>query len=155
MASRMAAWDLLGKQLIGYVAGRAVPAAERECVVPRQWPRDPISSGAESAVTDRACGARLAPLGEMAMAEIEEVRGKHVTIRLEAQRGAPVNAICVRENGPLAVNGPLEFDGSVKMVSGTGRTFDRAAQAFLRRCGGSQTKPYCDGTHRKIGFTAD
>jgi CDGSH-type Zn-finger protein/uncharacterized Fe-S cluster protein YjdI len=52
-------------------------------------------------------------------------------------------------NGPLSVNGPLEI------CSGTGRTVDRVTSARLCRCGGSATKPFCDGTHARIGFTAD
>jgi len=53
------------------------------------------------------------------------------------------------KNAFLKVRGPLE------VVSGTGRTLDRVDKAALCRCGGSQTKPYCDGTHRTIGFVAD
>ena len=63
-----------------------------------------------------------------------------------------------RRDGPLAVtplkNGPLKVDGNLELVSGTGRTINRTTQAFLCRCGGSANKPYCDGTHAKIGFTA-
>lgn len=63
-----------------------------------------------------------------------------------------------RRDGPLAVtplkNGPLKVDGNLELVSGTGRTTDRTTQTFLCRCGGSGNKPYCDGTHAKIGFTA-
>jgi CDGSH-type Zn-finger protein/uncharacterized Fe-S cluster protein YjdI len=49
-------------------------------------------------------------------------------------------------DGPLAVNGPLEI------VSGTGRVVARVTTARLCRCGGSGTKPFCDGTHARIGF---
>ena len=35
-----------------------------------------------------------------------------------------------------------------------GRTLERTTETWLCRCGGSQNKPYCDGSHRKIGFTA-
>ena len=52
-------------------------------------------------------------------------------------------------NGPLAVGGPLEI------CSGTGRTIDRVTETYLCRCGGSSNKPYCDGTHAKIGFRSD
>jgi len=49
-------------------------------------------------------------------------------------------------NGPLALSGPLEI------CAGTGRTVDRVTTARLCRCGGSANKPYCDGTHARIGF---
>jgi CDGSH-type Zn-finger protein/uncharacterized Fe-S cluster protein YjdI len=52
-------------------------------------------------------------------------------------------------------NGPLKLSGPVEIVSGTGRTVDRTAETWLCRCGHSKNKPYCDGTHRKIGFQAD
>jgi CDGSH-type Zn-finger protein len=41
-----------------------------------------------------------------------------------------------------------------RIVSGTGRTVDRVTAARLCRCGGSSRKPFCDGTHARIGFQA-
>jgi len=49
-------------------------------------------------------------------------------------------------NGPLRVQGPLEI------VTGTGRTILRTTETYLCRCGASANKPYCDGSHKKIGF---
>jgi len=57
-----------------------------------------------------------------------------------------VLAIEPQTNGPLAVRGNLEI------TSGTGRIVARVTSARLCRCGGSSTKPFCDGTHAKIGF---
>jgi len=51
-------------------------------------------------------------------------------------------------------NGPLAVSGSVEVCAGTGRTVDRLASARLCRCGGSRNKPFCDGTHARIGFKA-
>lgn len=70
----------------------------------------------------------------------------------------PTEPLAVR-NGPVDVkplpNGPLQVKGPLEIVSGTGRTTDRAEKVFLCRCGASANKPYCDGTHNKIGFTAE
>jgi CDGSH-type Zn-finger protein/uncharacterized Fe-S cluster protein YjdI len=51
-------------------------------------------------------------------------------------------------NGPLRVSGPLEI------CCGTGRTIKRTMGEMLCRCGGSANKPFCDGTHARIGFVA-
>lgn len=59
-------------------------------------------------------------------------------------------------DGALAItpetDGPLQVRGNLEIVSGTGRVVARAGQARLCRCGGSSTKPFCDGTHARIGF---
>jgi CDGSH-type Zn-finger protein/uncharacterized Fe-S cluster protein YjdI len=64
-----------------------------------------------------------------------------------------------RRDGPLEVapqpNGPLKLSGAHEIVSGTGRTVERATESYLCRCGASKNKPFCDGSHRKAGFTAD
>jgi len=50
------------------------------------------------------------------------------------------------------VNGPLAVRGNLEITSGTGRVVARVTTARLCRCGGSASKPFCDGTHAKIGF---
>jgi CDGSH-type Zn-finger protein/uncharacterized Fe-S cluster protein YjdI len=59
-------------------------------------------------------------------------------------------------DGPLAIDpetdGPLAVRGNLEITSGTGRVVARLQQARLCRCGGSNTKPFCDGTHARIGF---
>jgi CDGSH-type Zn-finger protein/uncharacterized Fe-S cluster protein YjdI len=62
-------------------------------------------------------------------------------------------------NGPLRVDpehdGPLVVSGNLEIVSGTGRVVSRVTAARLCRCGASQNKPFCDGTHARIGFRSD
>ena len=57
--------------------------------------------------------------------------------------------ITALDNGPYLVKGP------VLLVDAEGNEFraERATVA-LCRCGGSMTKPFCDGTHSKIRFRA-
>lgn len=67
-------------------------------------------------------------------------------------------ALAARD-GVLAIepqqNGPLKVAGNLEVVSGTGHTLARVTETWLCRCGHSQNKPYCDGSHRKVGFVAD
>lgn len=58
--------------------------------------------------------------------------------------------ITVKQNGPYVVEGD-----EVMVVDVNGKAFAVARRPFaLCRCGGSSTKPFCDGTHAKIGFQA-
>ncbi|HEX7804315.1 MAG TPA: CDGSH iron-sulfur domain-containing protein [Pseudoxanthomonas sp.] len=52
-------------------------------------------------------------------------------------------------------NGPLKVSGNLEIVSGTGHTINRVSETWLCRCGHSKNKPYCDGSHKKVGFQAD
>ena len=54
-------------------------------------------------------------------------------------------------------NGPYKITGPVKVIDADGNEYDlleRGDTIALCRCGGSTTKPFCDGTHSRIGFEA-
>ncbi len=52
-------------------------------------------------------------------------------------------------------NGPLKVEGGVDLVDGDGNAIETKRETvFLCRCGASTKKPFCDGTHSKIGFEA-
>ena len=53
--------------------------------------------------------------------------------------------ITIRDNGPYVI------DGEFQLVDAQGNDIP-AIKRSLCRCGGSTTKPFCDGTHSKIGF---
>ncbi len=56
--------------------------------------------------------------------------------------------INIIKNGPLIVNGPVELKDS------DGKAHPAQNRMALCRCGASTEKPFCDGTHSKIGFQA-
>ncbi len=56
--------------------------------------------------------------------------------------------IKINPNGPYVIQSELS---EVKLIDESGNEFTPAKKA-LCRCGGSVVKPYCDGTHSKIGF---
>jgi uncharacterized Fe-S cluster protein YjdI len=51
-------------------------------------------------------------------------------------------------------DGPLFVRGSVRIVGTDGRLIREDTRAALCRCGASRNKPFCDGSHRRIGFRA-
>lgn len=58
--------------------------------------------------------------------------------------------ITVRRNGPFRVEGPI------RLIDADGNEYDLTGKPAISlcRCGGSVNKPFCDGTHSKIGFQA-
>jgi uncharacterized Fe-S cluster protein YjdI len=49
-------------------------------------------------------------------------------------------------------DGPLMVYGNVRVKNSDGTETTKYKVTAFCRCGGSQNKPYCDGTHRKLGF---
>jgi CDGSH-type Zn-finger protein/uncharacterized Fe-S cluster protein YjdI len=84
--------------------------------------------------------------------------GSHHDVKFDASGEPPtgiVDMLPVRD-GELAidpdVDGPLRVRGNLEIMSGTGRCVARVTQAKLCRCGASNAKPFCDGSHARVGF---
>ena len=51
-------------------------------------------------------------------------------------------------------DGPLEVAGDVRILASDGSLVKETAKCYLCRCGHSANKPFCDGAHKREGFTA-
>ena len=80
--------------------------------------------------------------GTVVCSDAGTVRGSEN--RAAAQQGGRL-AMRRNHNGPLVCTGPL-------ILNGADGSRARDVTTFLCRCGGSRNKPYCDGTHKRIGF---
>ncbi len=54
-------------------------------------------------------------------------------------------------------NGPLRVSGRFVIKDANGNEFDLSGRdaISLCRCGASANKPFCDGSHNRIGFQSD
>jgi CDGSH-type Zn-finger protein/uncharacterized Fe-S cluster protein YjdI len=84
--------------------------------------------------------------------------GSHHDVKFDASGEPPTgqaDMLAVRD-GPLNIDpqtdGPLRVRGNLEITAGTGRVVARVQSAHLCRCGHSANKPFCDGTHAKVGF---
>ncbi|HJT54242.1 MAG TPA: CDGSH iron-sulfur domain-containing protein [Candidatus Angelobacter sp.] len=61
--------------------------------------------------------------------------------------------VLAKKNGPYVVSGDLS---ELNLTDAEGNKYDLAGKPAIAlcRCGGSINKPFCDGTHSKIGFQA-
>ena len=67
----------------------------------------------------------------------------------ERQEGAELLHLKIAPKGPVICQGPLRIE------SADGQTVQQGGKGALCRCGASQSKPYCDGSHAAIGFEAE
>jgi len=72
-----------------------------------------------------------------------------LTYRREGEFQEPAACINVKAKGPLLVT------GNCRLLDSEGNELESCGPFTLCRCGGSKRKPFCDGTHVKIGFEAD
>ena len=54
-------------------------------------------------------------------------------------------------------NGSIRIEGDFEIVDSEGAVFDLAGRTIigLCRCGHSENKPFCDGSHKKVAFQSE
>jgi hypothetical protein len=52
-------------------------------------------------------------------------------------------------------DGPLVVKGKFKIIGSAGNELRQMKMASFCRCGKSLNMPFCDGRHRKVGFSAE
>lgn len=69
----------------------------------------------------------------------------------ETERPCPEgkSRICVLHNGPLEVSNSIALKVKDEMNLSEDNPY------YLCRCGASENKPFCDGSHKRIGFSDD
>ena len=71
--------------------------------------------------------------------------------------------VTITKNGPYLVSGNIPLSKTISIVGSQGepekwkkgKKYPEHEKYTLCRCGKSQNKPYCDGTHTKIGFNGE
>lgn len=54
-------------------------------------------------------------------------------------------------------NGPYRLEGDITLLDEAGNRYGLGGRTVvsLCRCGHSQSKPFCDGSHNRVGFEAE
>lgn len=102
----------------------------------------------EAATTDAIIEqVRKCPSG--ALSYFMNASGENSNEKEVQSETASIMNIEIKPNGPILITTDCEIthsDGRKEIKQGT---------TALCRCGQSSNKPYCDGTHRKVGFEAE
>ena len=87
---------------------------------------------------------------------VAEVVSRCPSGALKFEREDGIRESPARKNAiTLAVDGPLYVRGDVVVEDSEGEVLYREVRAALCRCGASSNKPFCDNSHREIGFVHD
>ncbi|PYT14891.1 MAG: iron-binding protein [Acidobacteria bacterium] len=54
----------------------------------------------------------------------------------------------------ISSNGSIRIEGEFTILDAEGKPFDLAGRTIISlcRCGHSENKPFCDGSHKRVGF---
>ena len=104
-------------------------------------------------------GAGAASGGQVYIVPRPDCRSGVVMVEEESP-GKPQRRIRVGRNGPYLVSGSVPLmeqvivngEDGIPVAWREGRRFPLQKSYILCRCGSSSKKPFCDGTHAKVGF---
>jgi len=108
------------------------------------------------------CGDRFTRVWEM----IDETEDPSVRERLQrmvslcpsgrlayaAAQGGPDVEPAFEPHVALCRDGPILVRGGIEVESEDGEPYEVRNRVALCRCGRSRNKPFCDGTHKRVGF---
>ena len=120
----------------------------------------PLASNAEIVLSGAPIGSRatLCRCGESKNKPYCDNSHAAAAFTATGEPASKESAQLAKRDGRLEItpypNGPFGVAGPVEIISGTGHTLNRVERTALCRCGHSANKPYCDGTHSRIGFVA-
>ena len=138
----MAAREYAGKQVVvSFDAARCIHAAEcvrgaPEVFDPDGKPWIQPDNGDAQAI---AAVVRRCPTGALSMRFVDGSRAEQ-----------PDDAA----SATLVADGPIYLRGRVLISGGAHASLAEYTRVALCRCGASANKPFCDGSHKKIGFVA-
>jgi uncharacterized Fe-S cluster protein YjdI len=70
----------------------------------------------------------------------------------EKKEAEPTQSTEIETQLEVRPNGPLMVYGNIEIKFKDGRVEKKQKNTAFCRCGSSQNKPYCDGSHKKINF---
>lgn len=70
----------------------------------------------------------------------------------QAEAATEVNGEPIEVTIQASTNGPLLIQGNFRLLDGSGNEIDCAGRTALCRCGATANQPFCDGSHKRIGF---
>lgn len=73
-------------------------------------------------------------------------------LHFERLDGGPQEQAPQETTVKLQINGPLYVRGKVQIVGPGGHVLRKDTRLALCRCGHSENKPFCDGSHFRVGF---
>ncbi len=75
-------------------------------------------------------------------------------LTFERRDGGAAEQPPAENRGRLGAGGPLYLRGRIELRTPAGELIAEETRVALCRCGASQHKPYCDGSHERVGFDA-
>lgn len=75
-------------------------------------------------------------------------------LTVRTPEGTPIDRTEAEFSITEVADGPLYVRGEFSLVDDDGTPFEAGRRVALCRCGASQSKPFCDGSHTDVGFSA-
>ncbi len=118
---------------------------------PRRWTADPIVDAGSAFVLCRCDRSSTKPFCDrwperMPCFDEPEAAGPTPVFAWPDPDGIDGPLVALKSNGPVRVS------GGVMIERENGSTIDHGERVSLCRCGHSNAMPFCDGSHKLVGF---